>query len=195
MHEDFVATVYPQVHESLKLTTKEQVHLENPPSSSGTLSSMKNLDDIFTFGDQFLNEKSPKEELGEANMETEAESMVNVPIHQAFSSTPSLSTSVIDPSAPKPSLPPVQELIFTAYRVFALEKICANIVKKNKHQDQTTQALSSRVYMMENHNLYLKINKYVNEVIKETVHNALQAPIHDRLRDFSEFEMKEILHD
>ncbi|GJY20337.1 hypothetical protein Tco_0392903 [Tanacetum coccineum] len=51
MHEDLVATVYPQVHESLKLTSEEQVHIENPLSSSGTLSSMKNLDDAFTFGD------------------------------------------------------------------------------------------------------------------------------------------------
>ncbi|GJT21346.1 hypothetical protein Tco_0891283 [Tanacetum coccineum] len=38
MYEDFVATVYPQVHESLKLTTEEHVHIENTPSSSGTLS-------------------------------------------------------------------------------------------------------------------------------------------------------------
>ncbi|GJZ87861.1 hypothetical protein Tco_0659643, partial [Tanacetum coccineum] len=61
MHEDFVATVYPQVHESLKLTTKKHVHIENPPSSSETLSSMKNLDDVFTFGDQFLNKKPTEE--------------------------------------------------------------------------------------------------------------------------------------
>ncbi|GKD04781.1 hypothetical protein Tco_1179755 [Tanacetum coccineum] len=49
MHEDFVATVYPQVHESLKHTYEEHVHLENPLSSTGTLSSMKNLDN-FNFG-------------------------------------------------------------------------------------------------------------------------------------------------
>ncbi|GJW31794.1 hypothetical protein Tco_0051826 [Tanacetum coccineum] len=48
---------YPQVHESLKHTDEEHVHLENPLSSSGTLSSMKNLDDAFTYGDQFLNDK------------------------------------------------------------------------------------------------------------------------------------------
>ncbi|GKE97130.1 hypothetical protein Tco_1581985, partial [Tanacetum coccineum] len=47
MHDDFVATVYPQVHENLKHTTNEHVHLENPLSSSGTLSSMKNLDETF----------------------------------------------------------------------------------------------------------------------------------------------------
>ncbi|GKC01002.1 hypothetical protein Tco_0987138 [Tanacetum coccineum] len=105
MHKDFIAIVYPQVHEILKLTTKEHIHIKNPPSSSGTLPSMKNLDDAFTF------------------------------------------------------------------------------------------ALSSKVYTLENHDLYSKIDKYVNEVVKEVVHNALQAPIRDRFRDLSEFEMKEILHD
>ncbi|GKC20631.1 hypothetical protein Tco_1022781 [Tanacetum coccineum] len=40
-----------------------------------------------------------------------------------------------------------------------------------------------------------KIDKYVNEVIKEAVHNALQAPIRERFRDLFEFEMKEILRD
>ncbi|GJZ14769.1 hypothetical protein Tco_0550446 [Tanacetum coccineum] len=107
MHEDFIATVYPEVHESLKLTTEEQVHTENAPSSSGTLSSMKNLEDAFTFGDQFLNDKSTEEEPGKANVETKVESMVTVPIHQASSSVPPLSTPIIDLSPPKPVSPPV----------------------------------------------------------------------------------------
>ncbi|GJR42784.1 hypothetical protein Tco_1310887 [Tanacetum coccineum] len=42
MHDVFLATNYPKLHESLKHMTKEHVHLENPPSSSRTLSSMKN---------------------------------------------------------------------------------------------------------------------------------------------------------
>ncbi|GKE94809.1 hypothetical protein Tco_1579664 [Tanacetum coccineum] len=45
MHGVFLATTYPKVHESLKYTTKEHVLLENPPSSSRTLSSIKNLED------------------------------------------------------------------------------------------------------------------------------------------------------
>nr|GEY47437.1 hypothetical protein [Tanacetum cinerariifolium] len=48
---------------------------------------------------------------------------------------------------------------------------------------------------MENHDLYSKIEKQVNEVIKEAVHNALQALLHKRFRDLSKFQMKEILHD
>ncbi|GJT85396.1 hypothetical protein Tco_1067113 [Tanacetum coccineum] len=101
MHEDFVATMYPQVHESLKHPDEENVHLENPISSTGTLSSMKNLDN-FTFGDQFIADKSLEDEPRNANMETEVESMVMVPIHQASSSVPPLSTPVIELSTPKP---------------------------------------------------------------------------------------------
>ncbi|GKD37107.1 hypothetical protein Tco_1257314, partial [Tanacetum coccineum] len=191
-HEDFVATVYPQVHESLKHTTEEHVYIENPLSSFGTLSSMKNLDDAFTFG--------------------------NHSYHQASSYAPLLSPPIIDLTPPKQSSPPFQEPIFTATTttllspppppqqqsttdpelakcVSALEEICANLVKKNKLQGQTTQALSSRVFTLENHDLYSKIDKYVNEVVKEAVHNTHQAPIRERFKDLSEFEMKEILCD
>ncbi|GJS35940.1 hypothetical protein Tco_0534322 [Tanacetum coccineum] len=100
-----------------KLTTEEQVHIENPPSSSGTLSSMKNLEEAFTFGDQFLNDKSTEEESGKANVETEDESMVTIPIHQASSSVPLLSTPIINLSPPKPVLPLVQEPIIIATTV------------------------------------------------------------------------------
>nr|GEV09024.1 retrovirus-related Pol polyprotein from transposon TNT 1-94 [Tanacetum cinerariifolium] len=188
MHEDFIATVYLKVHESLKRITKEHVFLENPPRSSKTLSSMKNLDDAFTYGDQFLNVKPMKEEPGKANVETKVESMVTVPIHQASSSAPLLSTPIIDLTPPKPISPPVQEPVFTtttttttttlipppppqqqiitvlelATRVSALEKICVNFEMKHKLQSYK---------------------------------NALQAIVHDRLRELSEFEMKEILHD
>ncbi|GKB93866.1 hypothetical protein Tco_0980003, partial [Tanacetum coccineum] len=102
MHKDLIATVYPKVHESLKHTTEEHVFLENLPSSSKTLSSMKNLDDAFTYGDQFLNDKPTEEEPGKANVETKVESIVTIPVHQASSSVPPLSTPVIDLTPPKP---------------------------------------------------------------------------------------------
>ncbi|GJS41736.1 hypothetical protein Tco_0566779 [Tanacetum coccineum] len=101
MHDDFVAGVYPQVHESLKHPYEEHVHLENPLSSTGTLSSMKYLDN-FTFGDQFIADKSPEDELRNANMETKVESMVTAPIYQALSYVPPLSTPVIDLTPLKP---------------------------------------------------------------------------------------------
>ncbi|GJU53228.1 hypothetical protein Tco_1226942 [Tanacetum coccineum] len=107
MHEDFIATIYP-----------------------------KNLDDAFTYGDQFMFDKPTEEEPGKANVETVVESM-----------------------------------------------------------DQTAQAISSRIFTLENHDLYLKIDKYINENVKEAVQNALKALVCKRFKELSEFEMKEILHD
>nr|GEU49207.1 hypothetical protein [Tanacetum cinerariifolium] len=112
MHEDFVATVYPQVHESLKHTDEEHVHLENPPSSTGTLFSMKNLDN-FNFDDQFFNDKPTEVEPDKAIMETEFEYMVTVLIHQASSSIPPVSTPVIDITPPKLVSSTTQAPIFT----------------------------------------------------------------------------------
>ncbi|GKC90227.1 hypothetical protein Tco_1150876 [Tanacetum coccineum] len=170
MHEDFIAIGYPTVHKNLKLTTEEQVHIENPPSSSGTLSSMKNLEDAFTFGDQFINDKSTEEEPRKANVETEVEYMVTVPIHQASSSVPPLSTPIIDLTPPKPVSPPHPNL---ANHVSALEKRSADFDQKHQLQDKTTKSLASRVYKLEHHDLYSKIDKHVNEVVKEAVQSAL----------------------
>nr|GEV09757.1 retrovirus-related Pol polyprotein from transposon TNT 1-94 [Tanacetum cinerariifolium] len=61
MNDDFVATIYPKVHESLKFPADEQIILEDPLSSCGKLSSMKILDDTYTFGDQELSEADMKE--------------------------------------------------------------------------------------------------------------------------------------
>ncbi|GJY66408.1 putative reverse transcriptase domain-containing protein [Tanacetum coccineum] len=164
---------------------------------------------------EILEREFKKLKRSKAHVETEVESIVTVPIHEASSSVPLISTPIIDLTPPKLVSPPIQEPIFTATTattttlplpppppqqsttvpeittyVSALEKICANFEKKNKLRDKTTQDLSSRVYTLKNYDLYLKIDKYVNEVIKEVVHNALQALIYEHFRDLSEFEMK-----
>ncbi|GJS06190.1 hypothetical protein Tco_0362986 [Tanacetum coccineum] len=46
------------VEENLKLPTEDQVRLEEPTNSAGTLSSLQNLDKEFSFTNQFLEEKS-----------------------------------------------------------------------------------------------------------------------------------------
>nr|GEU60419.1 hypothetical protein [Tanacetum cinerariifolium] len=97
---------------------KSHVILEDLPSSSSTLSSMKNLDDTYTFWDQFFNEKSFEYEPGKQNVDVEVISM----------------------------------------------------------------------------DLPHKINQTINEVVKEAVHVAFQAPLKDRFRELTEADMKEILH-
>ncbi|GJV15716.1 hypothetical protein Tco_1361039 [Tanacetum coccineum] len=64
--------------------------------STGTLSSLQNLDKDLSFTDQFFMEKPHEEESGKTNAETEVRSIVSVPIHQDTSSVPPMTTSVID---------------------------------------------------------------------------------------------------
>nr|GEW75091.1 uncharacterized mitochondrial protein AtMg00810-like [Tanacetum cinerariifolium] len=146
--------------------------------------------------------KPTKEEPSKANVESKVKSMVTIHIRQASSSAPPLSTPINDLTPPKPLSLPAQEPVFTATttttllpppppplhqqstsnselatRVSALENICANFEKKHKLRDKTTQALSSRVFTLENYDMYSKIDNYINETIKEAVHNAFQASV------------------
>ncbi|GJZ34560.1 hypothetical protein Tco_0580377 [Tanacetum coccineum] len=74
-HNEFMAIMYPKVHESLKFLADEHVILQDLLSSTGTLSLMKNLDDAFTIGDQFINDKATEEEPEKLNVESEVVSM------------------------------------------------------------------------------------------------------------------------
>nr|GEW09014.1 hypothetical protein [Tanacetum cinerariifolium] len=192
MHDHFIAIVYPKVHESLKHTTREHVHLENPLISSGTLLSMKNLDDDFTFDDQVLNDKPTKEEPVKTTMETKAESMVIVSIHQASTLVPPLSTPIIDLSPPKPVSSPLQEPIIAATTKATTTTL--QLPPLPQQQGTTDSSLDSRVLMLEQRYLPHKINQIINEVVKAVVHVALQAPIQDRFRELLEGDMKEIIH-
>ncbi|GKF41180.1 hypothetical protein Tco_0124522, partial [Tanacetum coccineum] len=96
MDEEFTTTAYPNVHENLKLPTEDQVILEEPASSTGTLSSLQNLEKDLSFTDQIFMEKPHEEESGKTNAETEVRSMVSVPIHQDTSLVPPMTTPVID---------------------------------------------------------------------------------------------------
>ncbi|GJT46155.1 hypothetical protein Tco_0954870 [Tanacetum coccineum] len=64
MDDEFLATAYLKVHENLKLITDERVIEENPESHSGSMSSMKNFDDTYNFGDQFLYDKPTEDDQG-----------------------------------------------------------------------------------------------------------------------------------
>nr|GEV87554.1 retrovirus-related Pol polyprotein from transposon TNT 1-94 [Tanacetum cinerariifolium] len=140
----------------------------------------------------------------EKNMETEVESMVTVPIHQASSSVPLLSIAVLDNTPPKPVPSSIQAPTFTATtktttttlpppppqqqstadptlasRISILEMVCANFEKRHKIQDKIFQGLSSRVFMLELQDLPHKIDQTINEAVKEVVQVALQAPLRE----------------
>ncbi|GJV72157.1 hypothetical protein Tco_1492152 [Tanacetum coccineum] len=70
--------------------------LEEPASSTGTLSSLQHLAKDFSFGDQFFNDKPPEANNEKATADTEAESMVSITIHQDTSVIPPMTSPVID---------------------------------------------------------------------------------------------------
>ncbi|GJS00611.1 hypothetical protein Tco_0317119 [Tanacetum coccineum] len=100
--EEFTTTAYPNVQENLKLPTEDKVILEELTSSTGTLSSLQNLDKELSFTNQFLIDKSQEEEPEKTNTESEVQSMVTVPIHQDTSLVPPMTTPVIDLTFPHP---------------------------------------------------------------------------------------------
>nr|GEU81549.1 zinc finger, CCHC-type, retrotransposon Gag domain protein [Tanacetum cinerariifolium] len=72
------------------------VILEEPASSTGTLSSLQNLEKELIFTDQLFVEKPQEEELEKTNAESEVQSMVTVPIYQDTSLVPLMTTPVLD---------------------------------------------------------------------------------------------------
>nr|GEY63770.1 E-beta-farnesene synthase [Tanacetum cinerariifolium] len=116
MHFDFIATMYPQVRESLKQPDEECVYVENPLSSTGTLSTMKNLD-AYTFGDQFLMTNKQKRFRKNKHGTNETTTTLSPP--------PLQQQSIIDHAL--------------ASCVLALETVCANFEKRHKIQDKIVQ--------------------------------------------------------
>ncbi|GJR07418.1 hypothetical protein Tco_0790070 [Tanacetum coccineum] len=196
-----MANVYPNVHESLKFLADKHVISEDPLSSSGTLSLMKNLDDAYTIRDQFINDKSAEDEPGKLNflhyphlllishLQKPVSPTIQAPI---FTATTATTTTTL------PLPPPSQQQSTTdselVARVAALKKKFSDFEQKSKNLNNTTQNLGSRVFTVELWDLSHKIDQTVYDVVKEAVHVALQAPLRDRFRDLPEDDMKEMLH-
>ncbi|GJS32989.1 hypothetical protein Tco_0531371 [Tanacetum coccineum] len=192
-HNEFMADLYPKVQESLKFLADEHVILEDPLSSTGTRSSMKNLEDAYAIGDQFINDKSTDK----LNVEAEVVSMVTVPIYQVSSSVPPLSTLVIDLSPPIPASSTTQEPIFTAKTsTTTTTRPLPPLPQQQSTIDSelATRNLGSRVFTLELRDLPHNIDEAVCENVKEVVQIALQAPLRERFRDLPEADMKEMLH-
>nr|GEX28150.1 retrovirus-related Pol polyprotein from transposon TNT 1-94 [Tanacetum cinerariifolium] len=114
--------------ENLKLTVKEQVILEEPASSTGTLSSLQHLTKDLSFGDILFNDKPLEANNEKTTAETEAESMLSVTIQQ--------DTSSIHP--------------MTTPRIGELEHIMANLIQDNKHLEERLDIHGARLYTLEN---------------------------------------------
>ncbi|GJS22477.1 hypothetical protein Tco_0451109, partial [Tanacetum coccineum] len=162
MDEEFLATAYPKVHENLKLITDERVIEDNPESHSGSMSSMKNLEDTDNFGDQFLYDKPTEDELEKSKDINESDSTIPDPSHQIVTSPPPVIAPVIEHSSPKPSshvtpppinteatsitttLPEITPFIALQLRVEKLEQDMSE-VKKTDHSAAVLASIKSQV--------------------------------------------------
>lgn len=100
--DDFVASIYPGVQVNLKLKSDEQELTIEPDSSTGTLSSFKQLDHEFTFGDLDIDDKHDGKEIEKSSNEPEVISMVSVPIEQDMSTIPTFTIPI--PATTSPSV-------------------------------------------------------------------------------------------
>nr|GEW17419.1 reverse transcriptase domain-containing protein [Tanacetum cinerariifolium] len=222
MDEGFTATAYPNVQENLKLTVEEQVILEEPATSTGTLSSLQHLAKDFSFGDLFFNDKPSETENEKTTAETKVESMVSVTIQQNTSAIPPMTTPIIDltsrPDSPHGHLPlqatttetttttlttthppPIQPQQSTIYsmlmkRIDELEQIMANLIQDNKHLEERLDSHGARLYTLENLDIPQEVSKAVDEIVNDAVDWAIQAPLRNCFRDLPEADIKEILY-
>nr|GEU47822.1 integrase, catalytic region, zinc finger, CCHC-type, peptidase aspartic, catalytic [Tanacetum cinerariifolium] len=219
LYEGFTATVYPNVQENLKLAVEEPVLLEEPASSSGTLSSLQHLSRDFSFGDQFFSDKPSDADKSE---ETKVESMVNVPIQQALSSISLMTSPIIDltsrPKSPKEhqqlkatttnttttttttTLPPQEAPqqstteAMMVKRIDELEHTLVDLIQVNKTMEERLDKHGARLYTLEQLDIPQQVSIAVSEVVTDAVDWAMQAPLCNHYRDLPEADMKEILH-
>ncbi|GJW28742.1 hypothetical protein Tco_0045617 [Tanacetum coccineum] len=134
MDDEFLATAYPKVHENLKLITDERVIDDKPESHSGSMSSMKNLDDTFNFGDQFLYDKPTEDDQDKSKVREESESTIPDP-DQTVTSTPPVIAPFTDVTSSKPSL-------LSLSRIKNLKRVRRRLSesKRNKHMNKIKSA-------------------------------------------------------
>ncbi|GJZ88350.1 hypothetical protein Tco_0660132, partial [Tanacetum coccineum] len=162
MDDEFLATAYPKVHENLKLITDERVIDDKPESHSGSMSSMKNLDDTFNFGDQFLHDKPTEDDQEKSKVREKSDSTIPESSHQTVSSTPPVIAPFTEVSSSKPSLlvtpppinteattittslPEITPFIALQLRVARLEQEMSE-VKKTDHSADVLASIRTQV--------------------------------------------------
>nr|GEU37247.1 retrovirus-related Pol polyprotein from transposon TNT 1-94 [Tanacetum cinerariifolium] len=187
LDEGFTATAYPKVQENLKLTVEEHVLLEEPASSSGTLSSLQHLSKDISFGDLFFSDEPSEADNDKATTETEVESMVFVMIQQDMSSMPLMTSPIINltsrPESPKvhqqfkatttktttttttttlPPAPTQQQSTAKAMMmkcIGELEHIMANLIQENKGLEERLDSHRARLYTLEQLDIPHQVSK------------------------------------
>ncbi|GKC17023.1 hypothetical protein Tco_1013805, partial [Tanacetum coccineum] len=179
MDEEFTIMAYPSVQENLKLPTEDQVRLEEPASSAGTLSSLQNLNKELSFTNKFLVEKYQEDEHDKSNTEAEVQSMVTVPIHQDTSLVPLMTTSVIDLTMSQHVSTMVQAPLPTSTSTVTVITTTTSILPP---PPQPQQSIADPILNLEKLDIPYKVKQAVDEIVTDAVDWAMQAPLRARFR-------------
>ncbi|GJX13183.1 hypothetical protein Tco_0204941 [Tanacetum coccineum] len=189
MDDEFLATAYPKVHENLKLITDERVIDDKPESHSGSMSSMKNLDDTFNFGDQFLHDKPTEDDQEKSKVREESDSTIPDSSHQTVTSTPPVIAPFTEVLSSKPSLlvtpppinteattittslPEITPFIALQLRVAKLEQEMSE-VKKTDHSADVLASIRSQVPTAVNNYLGTKLDDALLKVLDPTTYKV-----------------------
>ncbi|GKA12860.1 hypothetical protein Tco_0692406, partial [Tanacetum coccineum] len=194
MDDEFLATAYPKVHENLKLITDERVIDDNTEIHSGFMSSMKNLDDTYNFGDQFLYDKPTEDDQEKSKVIEESDSTIPDPSHQTVTSTPPVIAPFTDVSSSKPSLlvtpppinteattittslPEITPFIALQLRVARLEQEMSE-VKKTDHSADVLASIKSQVPTV--------VDKYLGTKLDDALLKILERHTADLIEKYS----------
>nr|GEW02306.1 hypothetical protein [Tanacetum cinerariifolium] len=134
----FTAMAYPKVQENLKLTIEKQVLLEEPASSSGTLSSLQHLSKDISFGDLFFSDKPSKADNDKATVET-----------KQFKATAIETTTKTMTLPPPPYQQQSTAEAMMMKRIDELEHIMANLIQENKGLEERLEKHGACLYTLE----------------------------------------------
>ncbi|GJX60802.1 hypothetical protein Tco_0292192 [Tanacetum coccineum] len=162
-------------------------------SHSGSMSSMKNLDDTFNFGDQFLYDKPTEDDQEKSKVREESESTVPDP-DQTVTSTPPVIAPFTDVTSSKPSLlvtpppinteattittslPEITPFIALQLRVARLEQEMSE-VKKTDHSADVLASIRSQVPTA--------VDKYLGTKLDDALLKVLERHTADLIEKYS----------
>ncbi|GJU41983.1 hypothetical protein Tco_1194940 [Tanacetum coccineum] len=182
---------HAKVHENLKLITDERVIEDNPESHSGSMSSMKNLEDTDNFGDQFLYDKPTEDDQEKSKVVDESDSTIPDPNHQTVTTNPPVIAPVTEFSSPKftpppinteattitTSLPEITPFIALQLRVARLEQEMSEI-KKTDHSADVLASIKSQVPTV--------VDKYLGTKLDDALLRSLERHTADLIKKYSE---------
>ncbi|GJX90358.1 hypothetical protein Tco_0343684 [Tanacetum coccineum] len=177
MDEEFTATAYPKVQENLKLPTEGDVRLEDPASSTATLSSLQNLDKEISFTNQFLddlhNDSSFTTNINCNNINNSNNSGRGGG-YTTFTSTTTRHFKLI-----------------IIQRIGELEQCIEDQVDANQALEEGLDKQGNGIHQLETQDLSRMIRRA--EAIIASVQYAMRAPLRARFKDLPTSDMKEIL--